>query len=138
MISFQKSWQFYKLRQNIYNFWWFFFVVPKYLEELKIPNPFTDRMEFYNQVLHELYAVIGDTLAPSQLKGYIITQREVRWKCKDETKRLSSYLSNISDGKSGQALNVKNIHSKPLQDSRLKMSTELEIQLMNSTNFSVK
>ena len=85
----------------------FFFVVPKYLEELKIPNPFTDRMEFYNQVLHELYAVIGDTLAPAQLKGYIITQREVRWKCKDETKRLSSYLSNISDGKSGQALNVK-------------------------------
>ena len=81
---------------------------------LQIPNPLTEQMRLYNDVLTELYDSSFELMAPIQFKKYVVPQRVMRWKTTREVEDLLHKISNILDpgSKDGNAINVVRF-SKP-------------------------
>ena len=66
-----------------------------------------------------MFQALDGTLAPFQLKDYIISQRQLRWKLTEQVNNLSqNYKTLFEDGASGQSSNVLK-YSKPIVEGYL-------------------
>ncbi len=82
---------------------------PQIAQDLWVPNPLTERLKFYNDVLTSLFETTYHLVAPIQFTSYVIEQRITRWKIETAVRRLENKTENMFDknSKDGNAMNVQ-------------------------------
>ena len=88
----------------------FSFSVPAEVKELYIPNPHNDQLQFYNQLLFDLYHTTYELISPMQFKNYVISQRYHRWLIMKEARAVDLFYRNFAsaDSMEGNAINLRN------------------------------
>ena len=97
-----------------------FFPGPSIAKDLWIPNPLTQQLSFYNNVLTEVYGSSFEIMAPLQFKDYITSQRITRWKIEKDVTHLKQKVQNVlnSESKDGRAQNVARFSSEVMRTVR--------------------
>ena len=86
----------------------------------KNPNPLTQQLSFYNNVLTEIYGSSFEIMAPLQFKDYVTSQRITRWKIEKDVTHLNQKVQNVlnSESKDGRAQNVARFSSEVMRTVR--------------------
>ena len=94
-----------------------FFPGPSLAKYLWIPNPLTQQLSFYNNVLTEIYGSSFEIMAPLQFKDYVTSQQITRWKIEKDVTHLKQKVQNVLNSKSkdGRAQNVARFSSEVMR-----------------------
>jgi len=95
---------------------YFVYVVPPLVKKMLIPNPFNEKLKFFNEILHLLFKSVYEFLHPSEFKSYVISQRQIRWQLCQEVDKISKVYDDLivnKESKNGHALNVKKYQVYP-------------------------
>ena len=74
---------------------------------LLIPHPITEKHNFYNEVLYELFNESYDLMTYDVFERYVTGQRESRWKLKQKMDRMRSYETKLAESNDGHWQNVR-------------------------------
>ena len=94
----------------------FVYVVPPLVKKMLIPNPFNEKLTFFNEVLHLLFKSVYEFLPLSEFKSYVISQRQIRWQLCQQVEKISKVYDDLivnKESKNGHALNVKKYQVYP-------------------------
>ena len=122
--------------------------MPNELKDLIIPQPYTEQLNFYNELLREIYLSSYGLVSAMQLREYVLSQRTVRWRIHKDIEKLKKQFDNLMGSSSipldGNAINVKKYTADDLSNltskdcRRVENAAEVVQSLSRKVQLSVK